>query len=95
MPGAILAVGSGRRRVSPRRPEQAWWRFRVAATCLAFVADMAANSETVPEPFATRSYSGKFNLRVGQDLHRKLAMEAAERQVSLNQHVVTKLSAAS
>jgi len=29
------------------------------------VADLAAESEAVPEPLSERSYSGKFNLRVG------------------------------
>ncbi|WP_269471651.1 toxin-antitoxin system HicB family antitoxin [Actinomyces viscosus] len=39
--------------------------------------------------------SGKFQLRLGEDLHRRLAMEAAEQSISLNQYVVRKLAAAS
>jgi len=58
------------------------------------VADMAATGEQVPEPFADRSYSGKFNLRVGENLHRELAIHAAEDGLSLNQYVVRKLTAA-
>lgn len=58
------------------------------------VADMAAAGEQVPEPFADRSYSGKFNLRVGENLHRELAIHAAEDGLSLNQYVVRKLTAA-
>lgn len=59
------------------------------------VEDMLSSGEVVPEPLATRTYSGKFNLRVGEELHRQLALEAAERHVSLNQHVVSKLNRAS
>ncbi|WP_322922014.1 type II toxin-antitoxin system HicB family antitoxin [Nocardioides renjunii] len=58
------------------------------------VADMAAAGEHVPQPFAERAYSGKFNLRVGELLHRELAMHAAEDGLSLNQYVVRKLTAA-
>lgn len=57
------------------------------------VDDLAANGEPVPEPLADREYSGKFNLRVGPNLHRRLAMEAAQQGQSLNQYVVQKLSA--
>jgi predicted HicB family RNase H-like nuclease len=57
------------------------------------VADMAAAGERVPEPFAERTYSGKFNLRVGENLHRELAIHAAEDGLSLNQYVVRKLTA--
>jgi predicted HicB family RNase H-like nuclease len=48
----------------------------------------------VPQPFAERSYSGKFNLRVGESLHRVLAIQAAEDGMSLNQYVLRKLRAA-
>jgi len=58
------------------------------------VADLAASGEQVPEPFAERTYSGKFNLRVGESLHRELAIHAAEDGLSLNQYVVRKLTAA-
>ncbi|MGI8723561.1 MAG: type II toxin-antitoxin system HicB family antitoxin [Geodermatophilaceae bacterium] len=58
------------------------------------VADMQGQGEPVPAPLAERSYSGKFNLRVGEALHRRLAIEAAEEQVSINQLIVRRLSAA-
>jgi predicted HicB family RNase H-like nuclease len=57
------------------------------------VADMAEQGELVPEPFAERTYSGKFNLRVGESLHRELAIHAAQDGLSLNQYVVRKLTA--
>lgn len=56
------------------------------------LADMAANGEAIPEPLSERSYSGRFNLRVPPRLHQRLAMQAAEEQVSLNQYIVRRLS---
>ena len=56
------------------------------------VADMEANGELVPEPMSTRNYSGKFIVRVPPDLHRQLALEAAEAGVSLNRVASAKLS---
>ncbi len=58
------------------------------------VADLEAGGEPVPDPLSSRSYSGKFNLRVGEPLHRKLAIEAAEEHLSLNQYVVRRLNSA-
>ena len=56
------------------------------------VADMEANEERVPEPIALRHYSGKFTVRIPPDLHRRLALEAAESGVSLNRLASAKLS---
>ena len=58
------------------------------------VADMQANREQVPEPFGERSYSGNFQTRVPPELHRKLAIEAAEAGVSLNRLVSYRLAMA-
>ncbi len=59
------------------------------------VRDLTDTGEPVPEALSSRSYSGKFNLRVGEQLHRRLAMEAAAEHLSLNQYVVRRLSDAS
>ncbi len=59
------------------------------------VHDLHESGEPVPEPLSSRSFSGKFNLRVGTQLHRRLAMEAAEEHLSLNQYVVRRLNNAS
>lgn len=59
------------------------------------VEDLHRNGEPIPEPLSSRAYSGKFNLRVGERLHRQLALRAAEERLSLNQYVVRKLSDAS
>jgi predicted HicB family RNase H-like nuclease len=48
------------------------------------VADLGTNGEDIPESLSERSYSGKFNLRVGEGLHRRLAIRAAEEHLSLN-----------
>lgn len=56
------------------------------------VADMEANEEGVPEPIALRPYSGKFTVRIPPDLHRRLALEAAETGISLNRLASAKLS---
>ena len=55
------------------------------------VADLEAKSELVPEPIATKQYSGKFLVRVPPELHRRLALEAAEAGVSLNRIASEKL----
>lgn len=56
------------------------------------VADLQANGEPVPTPFATKPYSGKFMVRVPPEIHRRLALEAAEAGVSLNRIASAKLS---
>ena len=55
------------------------------------VADLEANGEIVPEPIATKQYSGKFMVRVPPDLHRRLSLAAAEAGVSLNRLASAKL----
>ena len=56
------------------------------------VSDMKESGETVPQPLAGRSFSGRFMVRVPPDVHKELAMEAAEAGVSLNRLVSAKLS---
>ena len=53
---------------------------------------MEANGETVPEPVAVKRYSGKFMIRIPPELHRRLAVEAAEAGISLNRLASDKLS---
>lgn len=56
------------------------------------VEDMVTNSEDVPQPLSERKFSGTFNVRIGEHLHRNLVMHAAEEHLSLNQYVVRKLA---
>ena len=44
------------------------------------VTDLVSNGESVPEPLATKKYSGKFQARVTADTHRALAIKAAEKK---------------
>ncbi len=56
------------------------------------IADMTEGGEPVPEPFASRKFSGKFMIRVPPEVHRDLVIEAAEAGVSLNRLATVKLS---
>ena len=53
--------------------------------------DMLAEGEEIPAPWDERTFSGKFNLRLGPDLHKKVALEAAERYESMNTYVMKQL----
>ena len=56
------------------------------------VKDLKAHGGPVPEPLGSRRYSGKFMVRVPPEVHRQLAIEAAEEDISLNRLVSAKLS---
>lgn len=57
------------------------------------IKDMENNEERVPEPLAGKKYSGKFMVRVPPEVHRNLAIEAAESGVSINRLVSARLVA--
>ncbi len=57
------------------------------------VTDMEVSGEAVPLPLAEKHYSGEFRVRITPDMHRILAMQAAEQGVSLNRLVSSKLAA--
>jgi len=56
------------------------------------ITDLKKSKEAVPDPISTRSYSGKFMVRVPPEVHRMLAIKAAESGVSINRLVSSKLS---
>ncbi len=56
------------------------------------VKDMAASGEEIPEAISARKYSGKFMVRVPPEVHRHLAVKAAEAGISLNRVVSAKLA---
>ena len=64
----------------------------VRALVKSTVQDMTENGEPVPEPIATKKFSGKFMVRVPPEVHRHLALEAAESGVSLNRLASAKLA---
>ncbi len=71
-------------------PEEALQGIRVQVAEV--VVDLQANHEPVPDPMALRTYSGKFVVRIPPEVHRRLALEAAEAGVSLNRLASAKLS---
>jgi predicted HicB family RNase H-like nuclease len=71
-------------------PEKALSGMRkVVADC---VADMVAAGESVPEPLSVKCFSGRFMVRVPPQLHKSLAVQAAEAGVSLNRLASHKLA---
>jgi predicted HicB family RNase H-like nuclease len=56
------------------------------------VADMEASGEAIPAPLAEKHYSGEFRVRIPPEVHRALAMQAAEQGVSLNRLASAKLA---
>lgn len=58
------------------------------------VADLQASGEVIPTPLAEKVYSGQFRVRIPPDVHRALAVQAAEQGVSLNRLASAKLASA-
>jgi predicted HicB family RNase H-like nuclease len=56
------------------------------------VQDMEKNGESPPAPISGRSFSGKFVVRIPPEVHRALAIKAAEEGISLNRLVSSKLA---
>ena len=56
------------------------------------IDDMKKNNETIPEPLTAKKYSGKIIVRVPPEVHRRLALQAAESGVSLNRLASARLS---
>jgi predicted HicB family RNase H-like nuclease len=54
--------------------------------------DMTKNDEKLPVPLSLRKYSGKLVVRMSPEVHRRLAMEAQERGISLNLFINSKLA---
>ena len=54
--------------------------------------DLAAEGEEIPVPLGRREYSGRLNLRMPKELHRRLSAESAAQGVSLNTLINTKLA---
>ena len=56
------------------------------------VKDLRARKESVPRPLALRPYSGRLVLRLPKDVHREVAIRAAEEGVSINQYLLSRLA---
>ena len=64
----------------------------IRKTVKSVIDDMVANNEKIPRPIASKNYSGKFMVRVPPEVHRDLAIQAAESGVSINRLVSSRLS---
>jgi predicted HicB family RNase H-like nuclease len=53
---------------------------------------LAERGSDIPRPLTDRKFSGRFVVRTSPMLHARLAVEAAEQNVSMNQWVVSKLA---
>jgi len=53
--------------------------------------EMKESGEVPPQPLAKREYSGNIRLRMPKEQHRRVAMEAAEQGVSINQLLVSRV----
>jgi predicted HicB family RNase H-like nuclease len=62
-------------------------------TVIEVVADMESSGEPIPTPLSEKRYSGEFRVRIPPDIHRTLAIQAAEQGISLNRLASAKLAA--
>ena len=53
---------------------------------------MRKDGDPIPKPLSNKKYSGKFSVRIPPDIHRDLAIQAAESGVSLNRLISAKLA---
>lgn len=53
---------------------------------------MEADGDSIPEPLSNKKYSGRFSVRIPPEVHRHLAIQAAEEGVSLNRLISAKLT---
>ena len=51
------------------------------------------NGLEFPKPISEQDFSGKLNFRLGKDLHKQVAEEAAKEGISINEYLIKKLSA--
>jgi predicted HicB family RNase H-like nuclease len=64
----------------------------IRKTVESVIKDMNIDNEEIPQPIASKNFSGKFMVRVPPEVHKKLAIQAAESGVSINRLVSSRLS---
>lgn len=67
----------------------------IKAAVSATIKWMKEDKEEIPEPFSTKRFKGHLTLRTSPDVHRLLATHAAERGVSINQYILSKVMSSS
>lgn len=65
----------------------------IRKTVAGVIADMKRSREEIPPPLSEKTYSGQFKVRIPPQVHRALALQAAEEGVSLNRLASAKLAA--
>ena len=88
----ICEVGYDHRRYTSSQPNPEAALKGIRALVKSTIKDMVENGEFIPEPMSSKKYSGKFMVRVPPEVHRHLAIEAAESGVSLNRLASAKLA---
>ncbi len=56
------------------------------------VQNMSSKGESPPLPLSSKKFSGKFVVRIPPNVHRQLAIKAAEEGISLNRLISAKLT---
>ena len=56
------------------------------------VQDMSSKGESPPLPLSSKKFNGKFVVRIPPNVHRQLAIQAAEEGISLNRLISAKLT---
>ena len=64
----------------------------IRKTVAEVIEDMKENGEEIAQPLANKNYSGKFMVRLPPEVHRSLAIQAAESGISINRLVSSRLS---
>ncbi len=57
-----------------------------------YISGLRRTGDDVPQPLSERNFSGTMVVRTSPELHARLALEADEQGVSMNQWIVQKLS---
>ena len=55
------------------------------------IQDMQGNGEEIPPAIAGKKYSGKFMVKISPEVHRSLAIQAAESGMSINRLISSRL----
>ncbi len=74
-----------------KNPEQALKQIQLVVGKI--IRDMKSEGEEIPEPFSLKPFKGNLTLRVTPEIHRRLALAAAEAGVSINQYILSKIAA--
>lgn len=64
----------------------------IRKTVVDVLKDMKKRREKIPEPLSSKRFSGKLLVRIPPEVHRKLALEAEEENISLNRLISAKLA---